>query len=104
MPAPPYYAVIFTSRAAAARGGYDEMAREMEETAAKQPGFLGLDSAFENGGSVTVSYWRDLASVQKWKQHRRHQLAQKLGREKWYAAYRVRVAKVEREYGMDGGQ
>lgn len=77
------------------------MAREMEETAAKQPGFLGLDSAREEDKSITVSYWRDLESIRKWKAHRRHQTAQKLGREKWYAAYRIRIAKVEREYGMD---
>ncbi|MGI9306666.1 MAG: antibiotic biosynthesis monooxygenase family protein [Gammaproteobacteria bacterium] len=99
-PAPPYYAVIFTSRSAAFREGYEDMAREMEETAARQPGFLGIDSVCENGTGITVSYWRDLESVKQWKNHPRHLVAQKTGREKWYDNYRVRIAKVEREYGM----
>lgn len=43
-PEPPYYAVIFTSRRASARGGYDEMADRMVELAAAQPGFLGIES------------------------------------------------------------
>ena len=107
MPAPPYYAVIFSSRPSASREGYENMAREMETTAAKQPGFLGLETASESGNSVTVSYWRDLESVRRWKSHRRHMEAQRLGREKWYSSYRIRIAKVEREYGMEergGGQ
>jgi len=30
-----------------------------------------------------------------------HVVAQRLGRERWYDAYRVRVATVERHYGRD---
>ena len=33
-----------------------------------------------------------------WKAKAEHLAAQKLGRERWYAAYTVRIAKVEREY------
>lgn len=102
-PAPPYYAVIFTSRSSNMREGYETMAREMEETAARQPGFLGLETASENGKSVTVSYWRDLDSIQQWKAHPRHMEAQKRGREEWYAAYQIRIAQVGREYQYEAG-
>ncbi|MGI9297624.1 MAG: antibiotic biosynthesis monooxygenase family protein [Gammaproteobacteria bacterium] len=97
-PAPPYYAVIFTSRRAADLRGYAEMADEMELLAARQPGFLGLESTGEKIG-ITVSYWRDLESIRRWKNEVRHREAQRRGREQWYADYRVRVARVEREYG-----
>lgn len=38
-PAPPYYAVIFTSLRTEVDDGYDEMAAKMVELAAQQPGF-----------------------------------------------------------------
>jgi len=70
--------------------------------ASQQVGFLGVDSAHEGIG-ITVSYWRDLAAIKNWKQHYEHQLAQKKGRELWYQSYSVRIAKVEKEYGVLNG-
>ena len=105
--APPYYAVIFTSlRAPGNNREYIAMAAEMHRLAERQPGFLGVDSVRDDAGGITVSYWRDLPAVQQWKVNLRHRGAQRLGREKYYAAYRIRIAKVEREYGaaMRGGE
>lgn len=97
-PAPPYYAVVFTSQRAADTAGYDEMAGTMVALAQQQPGFLGFETAHKDIG-ITVSYWRDLDAIRQWKANVDHREAQRLGRERWYAAYRVRIAKVEREYG-----
>lgn len=74
------------------------MADKMLDLAAQQPGFLGVESARENLG-ITVSYWADLASIRLWKSNIDHLHAQKLGREKWYSSYSVRIARVEHEYG-----
>ncbi|MBW6390127.1 antibiotic biosynthesis monooxygenase family protein [Billgrantia antri] len=98
-PEPPYYAVIFTSLRTAEDNGYGLMAERMTELAAQQPGFLGMESAREALG-VTVSYWDSLEAIQRWKQQVEHREAQRLGRSEWYAAYRVRVARVERDYGF----
>lgn len=99
-PEPPYYAVIFTShRADDGDNGYGEMAQRMVDLAAEQPGFLGIESAREETG-ITVSYWSDLESIRNWKANMEHLEAQKLGREKWYSAYRVRISRVERDYGV----
>jgi heme-degrading monooxygenase HmoA len=95
-PQPPYYAVIFTSILSDDAGGYAEMAERMVELASKQEGFLGAESVREGLG-ITVSYWRDRESIERWKADAEHQVAQKMGREKWYAAYRIRIAKVEEE-------
>ncbi len=98
-PPPPYYAVIFTSIRTAGDNGYGMMAERMVELAAQQPGFLGVESARDELG-VTVSYWQDLESIQRWKQQVEHREAQRLGRSEWYAAYKVRIARVEREYSF----
>lgn len=99
-PEPPYYAVIFTSALTLQHAGYAEMAARMVELAAGQPGFLGIESARDDSLGITVSYWRDEASIRAWKAEMEHREAQRLGRERWYAGYRVRVARIERDYGF----
>ena len=98
-PPPPYYAVIFTNLRTAVDEGYGDMAEKMVVLAAQQPGFLGVESA-RDGLGITVSYWKDLESIRAWKAHAEHQLAQQLGHEKWYAAFKTRIAKVERDYAL----
>ena len=97
-PAPPYYAVIFSSLRNADIEGYAETAARMVELAAEQPGFLGLESGREDLG-ITVSYWADLQSIKQWKAQAEHRLAQQMGMDKWYSSYKTRIALVERDYG-----
>lgn len=96
-PKPPYYAVIFTSLLHKDHEGYAEMAEKMEQLVKEQPGYLGFESARSEIG-ISISYWKDLASIQDWKNNSDHLLAQKLGKEKWYSSYRIRISKVERVY------
>ena len=98
-PEPPYYAVIFSSLRTDADNGYAEMAECMVQLASAQPGFLGVESA-RDGLGITVSYWDSLDAIKNWKRHAEHQEAQRLGRQQWYSRFRVRIAKVEREYGI----
>lgn len=98
-PKPPYYAVIFTSHRTEGDSGYGQMAERMVELAAKQPGFLGVESARVDVG-ITVSYWSDLESIRQWKANAEHQAAQKLGHDKWYSSFKTRISKVERDYGI----
>jgi len=99
-PDPPYYAVIFTSRLNEdGHADYEETADRMVELAHQQPGFLGVESA-RSGLGITVSYWMDLASISAWKQQAEHLEAQRSGRTRWYRAFEVRIARVERAYGM----
>ncbi len=97
--APPYYAVIFTSHRTDGDQGYSEMALRMVKLASEQPGFLGVESAREEIG-ITVSYWADLESIRRWKANIEHQEAQRLGHDTWYASFKTRIAKVERDYGV----
>ena len=97
-PKPPYYAVIFTSIRTDGDNGYGEAAKQMLELASKQPGFLGFETARQEIG-ISVSYWSTLEAIKAWKENATHRQAQ--GRAKdWYKALRVRVCRVEREYGF----
>jgi len=97
-PAPPYYAVIFSSLRNADIEGYARTAARMMELATEQPGFLGVESVREDLG-ITVSYWSDLQSIKQWKANAEHRLAQQMGMDKWYSSYKTRIALVERDYG-----
>ena len=96
-PEPPYFAVIFSSILKADHKGYTEMAKKMEELAQVQPGYLGFESARAEIG-ISISCWKDLESIKKWKNHADHLLAQKLGKQKWYSSYKIRISRVERDY------
>lgn len=104
LPEPPYYSVIFTAQRTAEDQGYGRMAERMMELAAEQPGYIGVESTRDEGGlGITVSYWQDEASILAWKAQSEHSFGQKMGQEKWYSHYTLRVAKVERHYdGPEG--
>jgi heme-degrading monooxygenase HmoA len=97
-PKPPYYAVIFTSKRSDGDNDYQRTADQMLELASRQPGFLGFETAREDIG-ISVSYWVDEASIRTWKANAEHLAAQQRGKHDWYQWYRVRVCRVEREYG-----
>jgi heme-degrading monooxygenase HmoA len=99
---PPYFAVIFSSvRTAADADGYAAAADRMVELAATMPGFLGIDSARgDDGFGITVSYWDSEEAIRAWQRHAEHLEAQRLGRERWYERFELRVCRVERAYGF----
>ena len=104
-PAPPYYAVVFSSQRTGGDHGYERMAAAMSALAAEQPGYLGHESARSaDGFGITVSYWQDEECVRRWKRVAEHHAAQELGRERWYAHYQLRIAKVERAYSGPEGR
>lgn len=98
-PPPPYYAVIFTTVRTETDAGYEATAQRMLELAAQQPGFLGEESA-RHGLGITISYWASLDAIQNWKEHAEHLIAQEMGRDLWYSAYKTRICRVERDYGF----
>ncbi len=97
-PDPPYYAVIFASTASSDTAGY-AAAAQMAELAARQPGFLGVDSARSDGVGITVSYWETEEAILAWRTHAEHTVVREAGRVQWYDRYELRVARVERAYG-----
>ncbi|HUI48803.1 MAG TPA: antibiotic biosynthesis monooxygenase [Acidimicrobiia bacterium] len=99
-PEPPYWAVIFSTRRNRHPGDqFDETDRRMMALASQQPGFLGVETASTEIG-ITVSYWIDEESIAAWRRNADHAFAQYQGRTRWYDAYELRVARVERAHGF----
>ncbi len=96
---PPYYAVVFTTLLAEDLTDYQKTAERMEMLAEQQEGYLGIESA-RNELGITISYWKDLEAITKWKNNIEHTEARNRGRKQWYQQYQLRICKVEREYGF----
>ncbi|NDI33288.1 antibiotic biosynthesis monooxygenase family protein [Chengkuizengella sediminis] len=96
-PQPPYYAVIFSNQRTEGDNGYGKMADKMVELASQQQGFLGVESARDEGLGITVSYWDSLDAIKVWKVNSEHKIAQDKGISKWYKNFSLRVCKVERD-------
>ena len=97
-PEPPYTAVIFRSVRTDDSDGYGPMAEAMESLASRQPGYLGIETSSDRRTGITVSYWRTADDALAWKRVNEHAAAQRLGIDRWYADYSVRIATVNREY------
>jgi heme-degrading monooxygenase HmoA len=66
-------------------------------------GFLSIErfqSLVDDTKILSLSFWRDEAAVQAWRNVEHHRQAQKAGREGVFRDYRLRVASVLRDYGM----
>ena len=107
LPKPPYYAVIFSSkrRDNAGDDGYAEAAQRMVELVQQQPGFLGAESTRgADGFGITVAYFDSEANIAGWRNNAEHAAARARGRAEWYDHFELRIAKVERAYGMKAGK
>ncbi len=67
-------------------------------------GFLSIErfgSLTEPGKILSLSFWRDEEAVKAWRTQPDHGLAQQAGRHGVFRDYRLRVAHVVRDYGMN---
>lgn len=98
--------VIFEVRAKPGKAQqYFDLAAELRPKLEKIDGFLSIErfeSLAEKGKYLSLSAWRDEEAVKAWRTQLEHQAAQKRGREEIFADFRIRVAEVVRDYGMDG--
>lgn len=100
--AAPCYAAIFSNQHRGAQPEYAATATRMVELAKTMPGFLKCDSARgADGFGITVSYWSSLDAIAAWRAHAEHAVAQQIGRERFYASYDLRIARVERHVHFD---
>ncbi len=99
-PQPPYYAAIFTAKTTDDLEGYEDRLMRMLELASKIPGYLGVEAAEASGFGIAISYWKDLESIDTWRKDAEHVETKKMGKEKYYESYEVRIARVETVYGF----
>ena len=66
-------------------------------------GFISIErfsSLAVEGKILSLSFWRDEEAVSNWRNLEAHRLAQDKGRKGVFSDYRLRVADVNRDYGM----
>ncbi|RYZ43241.1 MAG: antibiotic biosynthesis monooxygenase [Myxococcaceae bacterium] len=97
-------AVIFEVRAHEEhRQRYLDLAAALRPLLSGIDGFISIErfqSLSEPGKLLSLSYWRDEASVAEWRRLEAHREAQSEGREHVFRDYRLCVAHVVRDYGM----
>jgi heme-degrading monooxygenase HmoA len=93
------HVVIFRARVRQMDAEYGALAAQLRELALSRFGCLEFVAATEGDQEIALSYWQDEADIRRWKAQADHLMAQRLGRERWYAQYSVQVAAIEREYG-----
>ena len=83
---------------------YLNAAAKLRPLLAEIDGFISIErfeSLTQPGKILSLSYWRDEEAVRQWRNIDAHRRIQATGRESIFADYRLRVAQVIRDYGMD---
>jgi len=98
-------AVIFESRPAdGQRDAYLDAAARLRPLLDDIDGFISIErfeSLSQPGWILSLSFWRDEEAVRAWRTLEPHRAIQAAGRSRILADYRLRVAGVLRDYGMD---
>ena len=86
------------------RQDYLDIAARLRPELEKIDGFLSIErfESLTNPGKIlSLSFWRDEAAVAAWRRQEQHRAAQRAGRSGIFHTYRLRVAEVVRDYGMN---
>ena len=98
-------AVIFeVVPAAGKRDEYLDIAARLKSELIGIEGFISIErfqSLVDPEKILSLSFWESEASVRAWRNREMHRAAQAAGRAFVFADYRLRVALVERDYGMN---
>ncbi len=98
-------AVIFEAEPAEGRrDAYLDIAAGLRDELMEMDGFISIER-FESlnrpGKLLSLSFWRDEQAVRAWRCRPRHRAAQARGRGGVFSGYRLRVASVVRDYGLE---
>jgi len=86
---------------------YLEIAAELKPLLQDIDGFISIErfsSLVEDGKVLSLSFWRDEKAIEQWRNIEKHRFAQGKGRKGVFTDYRLRVANVNRDYGMNNRQ
>ena len=86
------------------RQAYLDTAAALKPLPEKMDGFLSIErfeSLAQPGKILSLSFWRDEEAVKRWRNLEEHRRAQAAGRQALFADYRLRIAQVIRDYGLN---
>jgi heme-degrading monooxygenase HmoA len=97
----PYYMALFIIELGDDLDNFEEMSLKMNELVSQQSGYLGgEDMETTDGRIISICYWENLDSIKDWRGNLEHQIAIKLGKEKWFKSYQIQISKVEYILGI----
>jgi heme-degrading monooxygenase HmoA len=82
---------------------YLAIAAVLKQELIKIEGFISIErfqSLSDPDKVLSLSFWADEKAVQEWRNVEMHRNAQKRGRDSVFKDYHLRIAQVERDYGM----
>ena len=85
------------------REDYLGIAADLKPLLEQVDGFISVErfeSLTEPGKILSLSFWRDEASIARWRAVAEHRRAQSQGRGGLFDDYRLRVVSIIRDYGM----
>ena len=98
-------AVIFeVMPASGEKQHYLDIAAKLRPLLDEIDGFISIErfqSLTDAGKILSLSFWRDENAVKAWRNTGEHRAAQEAGRDHVFADYRLRIADVVRDYGMN---
>ena len=86
------------------RGDYFDLAAALKPQLENIDGFISVErfeSLTNKGKLLSLSFWRDEDAIARWRNLAEHRAAQAKGRGGIFADYRLRIASVVRDYGMN---
>lgn len=92
------YVVIFKAKIKALDEAYYKSVQLLREKALTQFNCQKFEAISEQNFEMALSYWNSLTDIQAWYQDAEHQVAQQLGKEKWYQSFSVEICKIEHHY------
>lgn len=83
---------------------YFELAAALREELERIDGFVSVErfrSLADADKYLSISFWRDEDAIRRWHEHAEHRAAQAAGKEEIFEDFRIRVAEIVRDYGME---
>jgi heme-degrading monooxygenase HmoA len=85
----------------AGKSEYLDIAADLRRLLENRDGFVSIErfqSLTDERKILSLSFWRDEAAIQSWRNEMEHRSAQQKGRANLFDSYRIRVAEVIRDY------
>lgn len=92
------YVVIFKAKIKSLDQEYFDTANQLREKALTEFNCQKFEAVSENDFEIALSYWNSLEDIQAWHKDAEHQVAQRLGKQRWYESFSVEICEVLKSY------
>ena len=80
--------------------GYEEMDLLTINEVKKNDGYLGHELFNSNEKNIFISYWKNMKSIERWKNNSLHIKAKSMGTV-WYKSYKIQISHLQNDYILE---